>query len=157
LSAKWIVTAAEDSLRRLQTDRIDLYLSHQPDPDTAVEETLRGYEQLIAQGKVRAIGASNLDAAQLREALAVASEKDLPRYEVQQPEYNLYDRAGYEAGLRDLCIAEGQGVITYYSRASGFLSGKYRSSEDLGKSVRGQGIARYLDARGLKILQALDT
>ncbi|MGY0619344.1 aldo/keto reductase [Lysobacter sp. A378] len=156
LSAKWIITAAEDSLRRLQTDRIDLYLSHQPDPDTAVEETLRAYEQLIAQGKVRTIGASNLDAAQLREALAVASEKDLPRYEVQQPEYNLYDRAGYEAGLRDLCIAEGQGVITYYSLASGFLSGKYRSSEDLGKSVRGQGIARYLDARGLKILQALD-
>ncbi|MGY1424566.1 aldo/keto reductase [Lysobacter sp. A289] len=157
LSAKWIITAAEDSLRRLQTDRIDLYLSHQPDPDTAVEETLRAYEQLIAQGKVRAIGASNLDAAQLREALAVASEKNLPRYEVQQPEYNLYDRAGYEAGLRDLCIAEGQGVITYYSLASGFLSGKYRSSDDLGKSVRGQGIARYLDARGLKILQALDT
>ncbi|MGY0798769.1 aldo/keto reductase [Lysobacter sp. A286] len=157
LSAKWIITAAEDSLRRLQTDRIDLYLSHQPDPDTAVEETLRAYEQLIAQGKVRAIGASNLDAAQLREALAVASEKNLPRYEVQQPEYNLYDRAGYEAGLRDLCIAEGQGVITYYSLASGFLSGKYRSSDDLGKSVRGQGIARYLDARGLNILQALDT
>ncbi|MGH8072703.1 MAG: aldo/keto reductase [Lysobacter sp.] len=157
LSAKWIVTAAEDSLRRLQTDRIDLYLTHRPDPDTPVEETLRAYEQLIAQGKVRAIGASNLDAAQLREALAVASEKDLPRYEVQQPEYNLYDRAGYEAGLRDLCIAEGQGVITYYSLASGFLSGKYRSSDDLGKSVRGQGIARYLDARGLKILQALDT
>ncbi len=156
LSAKWIVTAAEDSLRRLQTDRIDLYLTHRPDPDTPVEETLRAYEQLIAQGKVRAIGASNLDAAQLREALAVASEKDLPRYEVQQPEYNLYDRAGYEAELRDLCIAECQGVITYYSLASGFLSGKYRSSDDLGKSVRGQGIARYLDARGLKILQALD-
>ena len=157
LSAKWIVTAAEDSLRRLQTDRIDLYLSHRPDPDTPVEETLRAYEQLIAQGKVRAIGASNLDATQLREALAVASEKSLPRYEVQQPEYNLYDRAGYETGLRELCIAEGQGVITYYSLASGFLSGKYRSTSDLGKSVRGQGIARYLDARGLKILQALDT
>lgn len=152
-----IIARAEDSLRRLQTDHIDLYLSHWPDPGTPYEETLRAYEQLIKQGKVRAIGASNLDATQLREALAVADRLGLPRYAVQQPEYNLYDRAGYEAGLRDLCIAEGQGVITYYSLASGFLSGKYRSRGDLAKSVRGEGVAKYLDARGLRILDALDT
>lgn len=152
-----IIARAEDSLRRLQTDHIDLYLSHWPDPGTPYEETLRAYEQLIAQGKVRAIGASNLDATQLCEALAVADRLGLPRYAVQQPEYNLYDRAGYEAGLRDLCIAEGQGVITYYSLASGFLSGKYRSRGDLAKSVRGEGVAKYLDARGLRILDALDT
>ena len=152
-----IIARAEDSLRRLQTDHIDLYLSHWPDPETPYEETLRAYEQLIAQGKVRAIGASNLDATQLREALAVSDRLGLPRYAVQQPEYNLYDRAGFESGLRDLCIAEGQGVITYYSLASGFLSGKYRSRDDLAKSVRGEGVAKYLDARGLRILDALDT
>lgn len=152
-----IIARAEDSLRRLQTDHIDLYLSHWPDPDTPYEETLRAYEQLIAQGKVRAIGASNLDAAQLREALAVADRLGLPRYAVQEPEYNLYDRAGFEDGLRELCIAEGQGVITYYSLASGFLSGKYRSTDDLAKSVRGEGVAKYLDTRGLRILDALDT
>lgn len=151
-----VIARAEDSLRRLQTDHIDLYLSHWPDPDTPYEETLRAYEQLIAAGKVRAIGASNLDAAQLRDALEVADRLGLPRYAVQQPEYNLYDRAGFEAGLRELCIAEDQGVITYYSLASGFLSGKYRSPDDLGKSVRGKGVAKYLDARGLRILAALD-
>lgn len=151
-----IIARAEDSLRRLQTDHIDLYLSHWPDPDTPYEETLRAYEQLIDQGKVRAIGASNLEAGQLREALDVANRLGLPRYAVQEPEYNLYDRAGYESGLRELCIAEGQGVITYYSLASGFLSGKYRSSDDLAKSVRGEGVAKYLDDRGLRILDALD-
>ncbi|WP_222564499.1 aldo/keto reductase [Novilysobacter antarcticus] len=151
-----VIARAEDSLRRLQTDHIDLYLSHWPDPATPYEETLRAYEQLIAEGKVGAIGASNLDAAQLREALAVADQLGLPRYAVQQPEYNLYDRAGFESGLRELCIAEGQGVITYYSLASGFLTGKYRSSDDLGKSVRGEGVAKYLDARGMRILAALD-
>ncbi len=151
-----IIARAEDSLRRLQTDHIDLYLSHWPDPETPYEETLRAYEQLLAQGKVRAIGASNLDAAQLREALAVSDRLRLPRYAVQEPEYNLYDRTGFESDLRDLCIAERQGVITYYSLASGFLSGKYRSTEDLGKSVRGEGVAKYLDARGLRILDALD-
>ncbi|KIQ96475.1 aldo/keto reductase [Lysobacter sp. A03] len=151
-----VIARAEDSLRRLQTDHIDLYLSHWPDPATPYEETLRAYEQLIADGKVRAIGASNLDASQLREALAVADQLGLPRYAVQQPEYNLYDRAGFESGLRELCIAEAQGVITYYSLASGFLTGKYRSSDDLGKSVRGEGVAKYLDARGMRILAALD-
>lgn len=156
LSAKRIMAAAEDSLRRLQTDHIDLYMSHYPDPGTPVEETLRAYEGLIEQGKVRAIGSSNHTAAQLREALAVASANGLPRYEVHQPEYNLYDRGSYEGPLRDLCIAEGLGVITYYSLASGFLSGKYRSPDDLAKSVRGQGIGKYLNDRGRRILDALD-
>ncbi len=127
LSAKYIMTAVEDSLRRLQTDYIDLYLSHKPDTETPIEETLRAYDKLIQQGKVKAIGASNYSANQLREALTVASDKELTRYEVLEPEYNLYDRSGYERELRDLCIEEDLGVITYYSLASGFLSGKYRS------------------------------
>jgi aryl-alcohol dehydrogenase-like predicted oxidoreductase len=156
LSAKSIVAGAENSLRRLQTDYIDVYLSHRPDPRTPIEETLRGYESLIRQGKVRAIGGSNYEATGLREALSSAADKKLPRYEVLQPEYNLYDRKGYEGRLRDLCIAEGLGVITYYSLASGFLSGKYRSQADLGKSVRGEGLGKYLDARGQRILKALD-
>jgi aryl-alcohol dehydrogenase-like predicted oxidoreductase len=155
LSAKHIMTAAEDSLRRLQTDYIDLYLSHKPDPETPIEETLRAYENLIRQGKVKAIGASNYSANQLREALTVASDKELTRYEVVEPEYNLYDRSGYESELRNLCIEEGLGVITYYSLASGFLSGKYRSEDDLGKSVRGPGASKYLNDRGFRILDTL--
>lgn len=157
LSAKRILSAAEDSLRRLQTDHIDLYLSHYPDEQTPVEESLRAYETLIRQGKVRAIGASNHSAAQLREALTVAADAGLPRYDVLQPEYNLYDRASYEGELRDIAMAEKLGVITYFSLASGFLTGKYRSKADLGKSVRGGGVEKYLDARGLRILAALDT
>jgi aryl-alcohol dehydrogenase-like predicted oxidoreductase len=117
---------------------------------------LRAFEELIRQGKVRAVGSSNGDATQLREALDTAKAKGLPRFEVHQPEYNLYDRKGYEGPLRDLCIAEGLGVITYYSLASGFLSGKYRSKDDLRKSVRGKGAGKYLDERGLRILKALD-
>jgi aryl-alcohol dehydrogenase-like predicted oxidoreductase len=157
LSRKQILASAEDSLRRLQTDYIDVYLSHRPDAGTPIEETLRAYEQLIKQGKVRSIGASNSEAAGLREALEVSARKDLPRYEVEQPEYNLYDRGRYEGPLRELCIAEGLGVIPYYSLASGFLSGKYRSKADVGKSVRGERAAGYLNDRGLRILQALDT
>jgi aryl-alcohol dehydrogenase-like predicted oxidoreductase len=156
LSAKRIAQAAEESLRRLQTDRIDVYLTHRPDPETPIEETLRAFERLIEQGKVRAIGSSNGSAAQLREALDTSAAKRLPRFEVHQPEYNLYDRASYEGPLRDLCIAEGIGVITYYSLASGFLSGKYRSKEDLGKSVRGKGAGKYLNERGFRVLKALD-
>jgi aryl-alcohol dehydrogenase-like predicted oxidoreductase len=156
LSAGRIMTAAEDSLRRLQTDRIDVYLSHYPDPATPIEETLRAYDRLIQQGKVRAIGSSNLDASQLREALNVASGKRLPRYEVHEPEYNLYDRGSYEGELRDLCISEGLGVIPYFSLASGFLSGKYRSTNDLTGSARGQAVSKYLDDRGFRILGALD-
>ena len=157
LSARHILASVDDSLRRLQTDYIDLYLSHRPDKATPIEETLRAYEKLIKEGKVRAIGASNSEAAGLRDALDVSAQKRLPRYEVEQPEYNLYDRAGYEGSLRGLCIAEGLGVIPYYSLASGFLTGKYRSKADLGKSVRGERVGSYLDERGLRILAALDT
>jgi aryl-alcohol dehydrogenase-like predicted oxidoreductase len=156
LSAAWIGRAVEDSLRRLQTDHIDVYLSHKFDPDTPHEETLAAYQKLIAAGKVRAIGASNYDAGQLKAALG-ASASGLPRYEVLQPEYNLYDRQGYEGPLRDLAAAEGLGVITYFSLAKGFLSGKYRSEADLGKSPRGKGVKGYLDERGFRILGALDT
>lgn len=156
LSERWIVRAVEDSLRRLQTDRIDLYQSHTPDADTPQEETLGAYAKLIKAGKVRAIGASNFNATQLGEALKVAAEKSLPRYESLQPGYNLYDRSGFDGPLRDLVIRENIGVITYSSLASGFLTGKYRSKADLAKSQRGGGIAKYLTARGTLILNALD-
>ncbi|MCZ4090688.1 aldo/keto reductase [Sinorhizobium psoraleae] len=156
LSRRWIMQAVEDSLRRLQTDHIDLYLSHWPDPETPYEETLAAYDMLLAEGKVRAIGASNLDAAQLRDALDVSAAKGLPRYDVLQPEYNLYDRASYDGPLRDLSIAEDIGVITYFSLARGFLSGKYRSHKDLEGSARGGGVEKYLDGRGMRILGVLD-
>ena len=156
LSAGYIEKAVENSLRRLQTDRIDLYLSHWPDSSVAYEETLGAYQRLIDQGKIRFAGASNLDAEQLRDALDVSRNKDLPRYEVLQPEYNLYDRSSFDGPLRELCLAEEIGVITYFSLAKGFLSGKYRSEADLGKSPRGGGVASYLNARGMRILAALD-
>jgi len=157
LSAPHIEKAIEASLKRLQTDVVDLYLSHWPDPTVPHEETLGAYQKLIAAGKVRFIGASNLDAGQMRAALDVARLRDLPRYEVLQPGYNLYDRDEFEGPLRDLCMAEELGVISYYGLAKGFLSGKYRSKEDLGKSVRGGGIQEYLNPRGMRILAALDT
>lgn len=157
LSAKSIAAGVEGSLRRLQTDHVDLYLSHRPDADTPIEETLRAYESLIQAGKVRAIGSSNYTAACLREALDTAAEKKLPRYEVEQPEYSLCERNKFEGPLRDLCIAEGMGAIVYYSLASGFLSGKYRSKADLGKSARAGGVEKYLNDRGFRILAALDT
>lgn len=156
LKAGHILAAAEDSLRRLQTDYIDLYLSHWPDDATPIDETLTAFEQLLTSGKVRSIGASNYDARQLGAALASAAQSGAPRYQVLEPEYNLYDRKSFEGALRDLCLREHVGVISYYALASGFLSGKYRSRDDLGKSPRGQGIARYLDARGMRILGALD-
>lgn len=157
LSAVHIERAVEASLKRLQTDVIDLYLSHWPDPTVPYEETLGAYQKLLAKGKVRHIGCSNLDAGQLRAALDVAKLRGLPRYEVLQPEYNLYDRASYDGPLRDLCVAEGLGVITYFSLAKGFLSGKYRSRDDLGKSAaRGEGVQGYLNKRGMRILAALD-
>jgi aryl-alcohol dehydrogenase-like predicted oxidoreductase len=156
LSARWIARAAEDSLRRLRTDAIDLYQSHWPDPSTAYEETLAAYERLLREGKVRAIGASNLDATQLRQSLDVATERGLPRYATLQPHYNLYDRDSFEGELRDLCVRESIGVISYFGLAAGFLTGKYRSTEDLSKSPRGAGMAQYLNARGTRILQALD-
>lgn len=156
LTAAHITAGVEDSLRRLRTDHIDVYLSHYPDPETPIEQTLRAYEGLIKQGKVRSIGCSNYDAAQLRHALAVADGEGLPRYQVHQPEYNLYTRSRYEGPLRDLCVAEGIGVIVYYALASGFLSGKYRSQADLAGSQRAHGAAKYLTPRGSRILGALD-
>ena len=156
LSAQSIAAGVEASLRRLRTDRIDLYLSHRPDAQTPVEETLRAYETLMKAGKVRAIGSSNSTAAGLKEALETAMARGLPRYEVEQPEYNLCERGSFEGPLRDLCISEGIGVIVYYSLASGFLSGKYRSQADLNNRARGDAVAKYLNERGLRILAALD-
>ncbi|MDX2203815.1 MAG: aldo/keto reductase [Hyphomicrobiaceae bacterium] len=156
LSRAHIVKSVEASLQRLRTDRIDLYQSHKDDPDTPHEETLAAYDALIAAGKVRAIGASNYTGARLAEALSVSAAKKLPRYQCLQPQYNLYDRADYEKDLEPLVLREKIAVIPYYGLAKGFLSGKYRSAADLGKSPRGGGIAGYLDARGMRILAALD-
>jgi aryl-alcohol dehydrogenase-like predicted oxidoreductase len=156
LSAKSIAAGVEASLRRLQTDRIDLYLSHKPDAATPIEETLRAYESLIQAGKVRAIGSSNATAATLRDALDTAAARKLPRYEVEQPEYSLCERGKFEGPLRDLCIAEGVGAIVYYSLASGFLSGKYRSKADLKGRARAGGVEKYMNERGFRILGALD-
>jgi aryl-alcohol dehydrogenase-like predicted oxidoreductase len=156
LAGRWIRREVEESLRRLRIERIDLYQSHWPDPDTPHEETLAAYDELLRAGKVRAIGASNFSAGQLADALRVADERGLPRYTTLQPAYNLYDRTSYEGPLRDLAIREGLGVITYYGLASGFLSGKYRSRADLAKSARGKSVEKYLDARGMRILTALD-
>ena len=157
LSATWIAQAVEDSLRRLQTDHIDLYFSHWPDPDTPYAETLGAYDKLLKAGKIRSIGASNLDAAQLGEALQVSREQGLPRYDVLQPEYNLVARDSFEGPLRDLCVRENIGVVTYFSLASGFLSGKYRSKDDVANSKRSKGVEKYMDERGMKVLAALDT
>ena len=157
LSAAYIAKAAEDSLKRLQVDAIDLYLSHWPDDTVPYDETLGAYEKLMKAGKVRNIGCSNLDAGRLEAALKVASQRKLPRYEVLQPKYNLYDRSSLDGPLGDLCMREEIGVITYFSLARGFLSGKYRSEADLGKSPRGGGVAKYLDRRGKRILAALDS
>lgn len=151
-----IMAKAEASLRRLQTDCIDLYQSHIDDAATPLEETLAAHETLIKQGKVRAIGCSNHTAPRLAEALKVSAAKGLPRYESLQPLYNLYDRKGFEEALEPLALKEGIGVIPYYSLAVGFLTGKYRSAADLGKSPRGAGAGSRLDARGLRILAALD-
>lgn len=156
LSARWILEEVENSLRRLGVERIDLYFSHWPDPDTPYAETLGAYDTLIRAGKVKAIGASNLNAHQLGEALDVAEREGLPQYQVLQPEYNLYARSGFEGPLADLCIRKGLGVVNYYGLASGFLTGKYRSQADFGKSKRGGGMAKYLNERGLRILAALE-
>lgn len=156
LSRAWIRRAVDDSLRRLQTDRIDLYQSHDDDAATPLEETLSTFGELIREGKVRAIGASNYSAPRLAEALATSARLGLPRYETLQPHYNLMDRAVYEGALEPLCRAEGIGVINFYGLAKGFLSGKYRSEADLGKSPRGGGVKGYLTERGQRVLAALD-
>jgi aryl-alcohol dehydrogenase-like predicted oxidoreductase len=157
LAKSYIRSAVEASLQRLQTDRIDLYQSHRDDLETPQQETLGAYEELIRDGKVRAIGASNFTAARLKEALEISAELGLPRYESLQPKYNLHDRAEYEAELEPLCRQEEVGVIPYYGLASGFLTGKYRSEADFGKSVRGGRMVAYLDDRGRRILAALDS
>jgi aryl-alcohol dehydrogenase-like predicted oxidoreductase len=157
LSPGNIQTAVEGSLQRLQTDVIDLYQAHADDPDTPLAETLGAFSRLIEQGKVRVIGASNYSAARLAQALDTAERHGLPRYECLQPEYNLHDRASYESQLEPLALTHGIAVIPYYSLASGFLSGKYRSAADIGKSAaRAGAIGKYLNPRGLRILQALD-
>lgn len=158
LSAAHILRSVDESLQRLQTDYIDLYQSHKDDLSIAPDETLRAYQKLIEQGKVRAIGASNFTADRLKLSLQIADAAGLPRYCSLQPEYNLYDRAGFEQELGPLCLKENVGVISYYSLARGFLSGKYRSEADLGKSVRGARVAEvYFTPRGFRILDALDT
>lgn len=157
LKKAYILKSVEDSLRRLQTDVIDLYQSHCDDPDTPLTETLEAYDTLIKQGKVRFIGASNYSGARLKEALETSRKNNLPSYVSLEPEYNLYDRSGFESEYEKLCQDEGLGVISYLSLASGFLTGKYRSEKDAGKSVRGGGVAqKYLNERGLRILGALD-
>ena len=156
LGRLWIERAVEDSLRRLNTDVIDLYQSHRPDPETSYEETLGTYDRLVKAGKIRAFGCSNFDARQLAEAQDSARINALPAYQTLQPEYNLFDRASYDGPLRDLALKLELGVIPYYSLASGFLTGKYRSEADLGKSPRGQGVKKYMTPRGMRILAALD-
>ncbi len=156
LSKPYVLRSVEDSLKRLQTDYIDLYQSHADDPDTPLEETLGAYAQLIEQGKVRSIGASNYTAERLSQALQVSKKNGLPSYQSLQPLYNLYDRADYEGTLEPVCRENGLGVIPYFALASGFLTGKYRSEGDLSKSARGQGVKKYLNERGMRILDALD-
>jgi aryl-alcohol dehydrogenase-like predicted oxidoreductase len=156
LAREYILRSVEDSLKRLQTDYIDLYQSHIDDDKTPLNETLETYARLIEQGKVRAIGASNYKAERLAEALRVSEQHRYPGYQTLQPLYNLYDRADYETNLESLCLEKGIGVITYFSLASGFLTGKYRSADDLSKSPRGRRTKQYLNDRGFRILRALD-
>ena len=156
LSRKYITQAVEASLKRLQTDYIDLYQSHDDDKSTPLLETLETFTDLIKQGKVRAIGASNFEGSRLKEALQVSKENGLAAYECLQPEYNLYMREHYEKELEPVCRERNIGVISYYSLASGFLTGKYRSENDLSQSSRGQGVKKFLNPRGYKILAALD-
>jgi aryl-alcohol dehydrogenase-like predicted oxidoreductase len=156
LSAANIVKACEDSLKRLQTDYIDLYQSHRDDADTPQDETAEAFARLVKAGKVRAIGASNFDAARLGSALKIAADLGLPRYDTLQPAYNLVDRA-IEGPLQQLCVEQDVSIISYYGLASGFLTGKYRSTADLGKSPRGAGAKKHLESeRGQKVLAALD-
>jgi aryl-alcohol dehydrogenase-like predicted oxidoreductase len=156
LSKAYILREVEESLRRLQVETIDLYQSHVDDPSTPIEETLGAYAQLVREGKVREIGASNFTAERLTQSLAISREHGYPSYISLQPLYNLYERAEYEATLEPVCLANHIGVIPYFSLASGFLTGKYRSENDLSKSARGSRVKKYLDSRGFRILAALD-
>ncbi len=156
LSKAYITQEVEASLRRLQTDRIDLYMSHRDDPETPMRETLEAYDSLIKAGKVRAIGASNYSAARLQEALDTSAEHGLPRYESLQPNYSIVERDEFEGDLEALCTKEQLGVVCYYSLASGFLTGKYRSKADVADRARGSRVEKYLDERGGRVLKALD-
>jgi len=155
LRADYIVQAAEQSLRRLRVDALDLYQSHWDDEETPYDETLEAYARLMREGKVKAIGASNLTAERLSQALAASDAHGYPRYATLQPHYNLYERASFEGELADLCVREQIGVITYFSLAAGFLTGKYRAEADFAKSTRGAGMKKFLNPRGLSILAAL--
>lgn len=156
LSKTYIKRAVEDSLKRLQTDYIDLYQSHEDDQNTPLLETMEAFTDLMKEGKVRTIGASNYGAQRFKEALQLSKDHGLAPYQTLQPEYNLYTREEFETDLRPVCIENNIGVINYYSLASGFLTGKYRSADDLSKSQRGGGIRKYLNERGFRILDALD-
>lgn len=156
LSKKYIIQAAENSLKRLQTDYIDLYQSHYDDPDTPIEETLEAYDILIKAGKVRIIGASNFTAARLEESLKISGLNNLPAYQTFQPEYNLYDRHDFETNLKPVTGKNNLSVISYFSLASGFLTGKYRSEKDLADKKRSAFVEKYLNEKGFRILKALD-
>jgi len=156
LSKKYILEAIDASLLRLQTDYLDLYQSHFDDLETPIEETLEAYDQLIRAGKIRWIGASNFTPERLKESLETSKRLSLPKYQSFQPEYNLYKREGFEKELEHICLDNHLGVISYYALASGFLTGKYRSEADLGKSQRGGGVKDFMNDRGFKILKALD-
>jgi len=156
ISKKYILKAVEASLKRLQTDYIDLYQTHWDVEATPVEETLEAYAQLVKEGKVRVIGASNLSPARLRASLEASARHGYPRYESFQPHYNLYEREIFEKELEPICLENRLGVINYWALAAGFLTGKYRSEADLGKSPRGAGVKKYLNERGFRILAALD-
>ena len=156
LAPAYIRSAVEDSLKRLQTDYIDLYQSHTDDAATPLADTLGAYDELIKAGKVRAIGASNYSGERFEESLAVSKQHNLPRYESMQPNYNLYDRTGFETGLQKICVDNGVGVISYFSLASGFLTGKYRSEKDLANQARERMVKKYLNERGFHVLDTVD-
>ncbi len=156
LSKAYILRAVEDSLKRLQTDYIDLYQSHRDDNVTPVEETMEAHAQLVKAGKVRVVGASNFNAERLKASLDASAAAGIPRYETLQPLYSLVERKEFEGPLQDLCVKQGIGVIPYYSLASGFLTGKYRTEADLAGKARAAGAGKYLNAKGLGILKALD-
>ena len=155
LARDYILRAVEDSLRRLQTDYIDLYQSHRDDEATPVEETLEAFAKLVSEGKVRVIGASNYDAERLEKSLEASKQHGYPRYETLQPLYNLCDRAEYEQKLEPVCLRNDLGVIPYFSLAAGFLTGKYRSEADV-QGARARIVGKYVNERGLRILKALD-
>jgi len=156
LKKKYILQAVEDSLKRLKTDYLDLYQTHFDDESTPVLETLEAYDQLVKDGKIRWIGTSNMSPERIKESLETSVEKGLPSYETLQPHYNLYAREKYESEYETLALGHGLGVFTYFSLESGFLTGKYRTKEDLKKSPRGGDMDKYFDERGMKILDALD-